>query len=336
MLPLISVIIPVYNLETRIRATLECVLNQDHKNIELIVVDDASCDNTVEIVRKTLSGAKITSHIISHRVNSGVSAARNSGMKAANGTFLLFWDGDDLADSDFISTLFSAISGTKDQNDIAFCGYRTREEPNGTEKKYSIPVSIASGKTPQQIAALYIVNKITLHIWGALYRTEYLKAIDLNFFDGCTGGEDIEFVIKSLVLCRQLAFSPNCPYIYMQHNDMGSRKNADTSQKKLLRYKHNTEAHARTAGYLLRYATDTELRKTTNVLLIPQIILRELSIYAAENNKQRFNKIRTNTDIRNILWKSRRSFLQKPDVFLKSLMLLLLPNIFWRHYQKYF
>lgn len=335
MLPLISIIVPAYNLETHIKNTLECIISQDYNNIELVLVDDASYDNTLLIVQEVLTSTNIKHIIIKHETNLGVSAARNSGMRAANGEFLLFWDGDDLADNNFISILFKAISSKSGKCDLAFCGYRNREEENGMEQPIS--PSIATGKTPQQITALRILNKIVPSLCTFLYRKTYLCEINLNFYDGCTAGEDVEFVIKSLVRCRQLAFSPLTPYVYLLHKQMGSRKNSDLGKIQIIHYEHNTEAHSRTADYLQLYAKDNKLKNIVNFLLIPQIYLRKMTLFAGENDRIGFDAMRSDPEIRYRICHSYRSFLQNPDVFLKSLYLLFLPNLFYKHYNnKYF
>ena len=335
MSPLISIVIPVYNLETRIKKTLECVMEQDYDNTEIIVIDDASSDNTLDIVRRIFNTTDKSFRLIENEANSGVSAARNSGIEASRGEFMLFWDGDDLADKNFISTLFEAISANKDC-DIAFCGYRTLEEKSGIEKKYPISTSAASGKTPQQIAVLRILNKVTPHLCSILYRTSYIKSIGLRFEDGCTAGEDVEFVIKSLVRCRQLSFSAKTCYIYMQHETNGLRKNYESASKRLVRYKHNTEAHKRTADYIQSYSTDNELEFIAKFMLVPETILRILSVNAAENNKDSFNKKLMDNSTRKQLWSSYRSLPYKTEIFPKALCALLMPDIYFRHYKNRF
>ncbi len=335
MLPLISIVIPAYNLETRIKKTLECVMEQDYVNTEIIVVDDASSDNTLDIVRKIFKGTNKACRVITSKVNSGVSVARNLGIEAASGEFMLFWDGDDLADKNFISTLFETISANKDC-DIAFCGYRTLEEKSGIEKKYPISMSAASGKTPQQIAALRILNKVTPSICSVLYRSSYIKSIGLRFSDGCTAGEDVEFVIKSLVRCRQLSSSAKTCYIYMQHETNSLRKNYESASKRLVRYKHNTYAHKRTVDYIQSYSTDNELKFIAKFMLVPETILRILSVNAAENNIDAFNERLTDKDTRKLLWSSYKSLPYKTEIFPRALSALLMPDIYFKHYKNRF
>lgn len=98
----LSIIIPIYNVERYLAECLDSVIGQtyDHSQIECILVNDCTPDNSMEIVREKVEkyreeGGSMTFKIVTHDVNSGLSAARNSGMEQATGEFLLFVDSDD-------------------------------------------------------------------------------------------------------------------------------------------------------------------------------------------------------------------------------------------------
>lgn len=93
MQPLVSVIIPSYNMARYVGEAIESVLAQTYKNYELIVVDDGSTDNTAEVVKKYLKPQAV-SYI--HKENKGISVARNTGIKASRGEFIAFLDADDI------------------------------------------------------------------------------------------------------------------------------------------------------------------------------------------------------------------------------------------------
>ena len=102
---MISVVVPLYNKEKSIAATLESVLGQSYTDYEIIVVDDGSTDNSANIVREMVNG-KI--RLIS-QPNSGVSAARNAGIMAAKGKYVSFLDGDDIWDKDCMKEMVGLI-----------------------------------------------------------------------------------------------------------------------------------------------------------------------------------------------------------------------------------
>ena len=114
---LVSVIIPVYNGEKYIKNCLENVLSQTYKNLEIIVVDDGSTDRSAEIA------AGYPVKIVAHERNSGLSAARNTGIDNAQGDYIHFMDVDDLLNTDFYKSMVEAIVSTG--SDIACSGVTT-------------------------------------------------------------------------------------------------------------------------------------------------------------------------------------------------------------------
>lgn len=107
--PLISVIIPCYNAELFIRETLKSILNQTTQNFEIVLVNDGSLDNTTSIV-ESINDSRI---ILINQVNSGVSIARNNGLKKANGQFLVFFDADDLMSPNFLKSRVETLRENK-------------------------------------------------------------------------------------------------------------------------------------------------------------------------------------------------------------------------------
>ena len=91
--PLISVIIPVYNVKGYLERCVESVLTQDYKNIEVIIVDDGSTDGSAEICEALAS--KDNRIVVIHQINAGISAARNAGIKKSSGDYISFIDSDD-------------------------------------------------------------------------------------------------------------------------------------------------------------------------------------------------------------------------------------------------
>ncbi len=109
-LPLISVVVPVYNVEQYLEKCIDSILGQTYPNIELILVDDGSTDGSSEICDKYAFEHDNIKTI--HRENGGLSAARNTGVKASNGDYVGFIDSDDYISSVFYESLYSAIAQT--------------------------------------------------------------------------------------------------------------------------------------------------------------------------------------------------------------------------------
>lgn len=126
---LISVIIPVYNVEKYLDECIESITNQTYKNLEIVLVDDGSIDNSGKICDEY---AKKDNRIkVIHKENKGVSSARNEGLKKSSGNWISFVDADDWLENDFCITLLNKAIETK--ADIALCGYNRIVNGN-TEK----------------------------------------------------------------------------------------------------------------------------------------------------------------------------------------------------------
>jgi glycosyltransferase involved in cell wall biosynthesis len=110
-LPKVTIIIPVYNVEEFIIACLQSVLDQNYNNIEVVIVDDCSPDNSIKVAKNLIIEIKkkFSFKIIQHEINMGLSAARNTGLYNASGDYIFFLDSDDTLLTDSISILVSQI-----------------------------------------------------------------------------------------------------------------------------------------------------------------------------------------------------------------------------------
>jgi glycosyltransferase involved in cell wall biosynthesis len=116
----VSVIITVFNKEGFIEKTLESVLNQTFKNIEIIVVDDCSTDQSNKIIKSIIKKKKLKIKFIKNNENQGVSFSRNLGFKESGGQYIAFLDGDDCYSKDFISKCLNKFDRTVD---IVHCSW---------------------------------------------------------------------------------------------------------------------------------------------------------------------------------------------------------------------
>lgn len=135
--PLITVIVPAYNIENFIERCLMSIINQSYKNLEIIVVNDGSTDKTREIIEKLMM--KDNRIFLVNQNNFGASNARNVGIKKASGEYIGFVDGDDTIEPDMYDFLLNLILENK--TDIAHCGYKRVEKTgikvvNGTNKVF--------------------------------------------------------------------------------------------------------------------------------------------------------------------------------------------------------
>lgn len=120
---LVSVIVPVYNIENYIDRCIKSLLRQSYKNIEVLLINDGSTDNSEKICKKYVDNKKI---FLYSKPNGGLSDARNYGLNFAQGRYVVFIDGDDYVDASYINELYSAV--TKYHTQVAMCSYKEVDE----------------------------------------------------------------------------------------------------------------------------------------------------------------------------------------------------------------
>ena len=120
--PELSVIIPVYNVQSELRTCLESVINQTYRNMEIIIIDDASTDDSAHIIEEYAAKCQLIKPVFLQH-NIGVGDVRNHGISLARGHYIGFVDGDDWIDMNFYQNLINSIKSN--DSDIAVCGYKT-------------------------------------------------------------------------------------------------------------------------------------------------------------------------------------------------------------------
>lgn len=159
-----SIIIPVYNVEEFIFKTVKSVMNQDYKDIEIILVDDGSPDNSAKIIDEL---AKRDDRIVCvHKDNGGVSSARNVGLRMASGEYVTFIDGDDWVEPNYISYLLNLVESNNCQigmNKNNYSDYNI----NSSEKEYVVSAEKA-------IEWIYL-GDIFVAVWNKIYSMSFLR-----------------------------------------------------------------------------------------------------------------------------------------------------------------
>lgn len=154
----VSVIIPVYDASKYLNYCIDSLQNQTYTNLELIFVNDGSKDNSLEILKKAQENDKRIKII--NQKNLGVASARNNGLQAATGSFVMFMDNDDKIDSDYIELLVNKIEN--DMMDIVITGY--------TRESYSGKILFKRLYPNDKLAKYFLVAP-----WGKIYRTKFIK-----------------------------------------------------------------------------------------------------------------------------------------------------------------
>lgn len=211
--PLISIIVPIYNAAKYLPACLDSIINQTYQNLEIILVDDGSTDNSYQIAKDY---AKKDPRIkLLHQKNQGLSGARNTGITKSTGTYLTFVDSDDEIKPDFIKKLLSPYQTSKDLS-LTVCGFsRKFLKTKQTENMFLNPASPLK-KTDTQKA--YILRLLAID--GRLYSVDNKLFISkivkkLHFNASQNFAEDTKFVLDYLKQTNyKISFILEPLYIY--------------------------------------------------------------------------------------------------------------------------
>lgn len=222
MKPLISVIIPAYNIETYIERCLKSVCGQTYDNLEIIVVDDGSLDKTGDIIDKF---AKRDSRVISiHKKNGGVSAARNTGLDIAKGDYIGFVDGDDVIEADMYELLLQ--NAQKYQADISHCGYQM-VFPNRVDYYYNTG-EIRIQNQYQGVYDLIKADKIEPGLCNKLYKRELISNNRLD--DTIKINEDLLYNYRLFKIVEKSVFQDVPKYSYMVRDNSASTSNVNKNK----------------------------------------------------------------------------------------------------------
>ena len=220
---LISVIIPVYNVEKYIEDSLNSVLNQSFKDIEVICVDDESTDNSLRILNEFEARDKRVK-VISQK-NKGNGGARNTGLKHASGDYVYFLDADDLLFENALEKMYR--NAKSNQSDLViFKITRFYETEDLIYDKPSFPLDeILKNDNYDDFTfnykeiKPYVMNKGSFGIWAKLYKKEFLDEHgDIFVFPEKTPFGDVRFHVASLILAPRISFIDDYLYKYRLSN----------------------------------------------------------------------------------------------------------------------
>ena len=206
-----SIVIPVYNAKASLERCVDSWLCQTRKDLEIILVDDGSSDGSGELSDRLVENSDGRVRVI-HQENSGVSAARNAGIRAAKGEFLLFTDSDDYVEPDYLEKM-AALQENSDA-DLVLCGYHHLYDGADIVKVPGETHVSAMAEFRQEFLELYKKSDLNMP-WNKLYR----KALAGVFDTSLSLGEDLLFNLEYLSKCRRVAVlgEPLCWYV----QDMG-------------------------------------------------------------------------------------------------------------------
>lgn len=307
---LISIIVPVYNVSNYITKCLDTIINQTYKNIEIILVDDGSTDNSYNICNEYAEK--------DHRIklytkkNTGVSDTRNFGIDKSKGDYIMFIDSDDWIDIDMCEYLIGLI--LEHDCKIAACKYYINDKVI-CDNTGSIKIL----KEEEIITDYFTNSNIMTCIWNKLYKKDII--VQNKFVPYNNNGEDIIFTCKVLNKCNKLVYSDSSKYHYNVSNTSITR--SVLSMKKVL---DNIENHKNQILYIEEkypdnnYLKAKSVEKMLNALieLYNQIDLKtkkDIKNIILSNINETYTKISNSDYIDNRILKKVRDIVKHPIIY---------------------
>lgn len=217
-MPTISIIIPVYNVESYLRDCLNSIMRQHFKDFEVLLIDDGSSDNSGKICDDYAENDERIR--VYHKNNGGVSSARNLGLTEAKGDWICFVDSDDWIEPNTLSSIFPI-----EDNNIDFVQF-------GFKQINSLGTIIQQSSVPNHRSIMkkeaYLDTKMYHSaICGYLIKTDIIRQNIINFPESIKYGEDQAFILKALICCHKVLIIDKHFYNYRYRE--GSAMNSSIS-----------------------------------------------------------------------------------------------------------
>lgn len=208
---LISIIIPIYNVEKYLGKCIESIINQTYENLEIILVNDGSKDDSKNICE--FYQKKDKRIIVINKKNGGLSDARNTGLDVARGKYIGFVDSDDFIDRNMYQILYNDI--VSNNADIAICNYKKIYENELVNVENKLNNTEIYNKE-DAIRLLIMGDKINDYAWNKLYKAELFKNIK---YPVGRNMEDMGTTYKVFEIAERITYNEYIGYYYLQRNN---------------------------------------------------------------------------------------------------------------------
>jgi len=205
-MPDISIIVPIYNAEKYIKICLDSLINQTKKELEFILINDGSTDNTEKIIKK-YKDPRIKYY---KNKNQGIGKTRNFGIEKSTGKYIMFLDSDDSLEKNACELLFNEVLERK--IDLLVFGFSKCSNITKTEEKIPSFSSTSLKKDPS------LITSINLSPWNKIYKTSLIKNNNIRFIEDLKY-EDVPFVIMALDKAQNISKLDKCLYNYVIHGN---------------------------------------------------------------------------------------------------------------------
>ena len=222
---LISVILPIYNVEPYLERAVDSIIKQTYRNIEIILVDDGSPDNCGNICDAYAKQDKRI--IVIHKENGGLSDARNVGIKKASGKYITLVDSDDYVDDDYVEFLYSLIKNSG--ADMSICSHTVLYDNGTILTKATHELCVLDKK--KVLERILYDDGIDLSAWAKMYDAKLFENVQYpkrRLF------EDAATTYLLVDQCRKIAFGSESKYYYMIRSNSITTNNFSSKKLELI------------------------------------------------------------------------------------------------------
>jgi len=233
----VSIIIPVYNASLYLEQCLRSVLEQTLQDIEVIIVNDGSADDSLAIIRSFEKQDKRI--IVINSTTAGVSAARNKGLAIANGEWIAFVDADDWIEREMLETLYR--SAIQSGSGMSVCNIAVVTKGESLKMRLSLNEEIIDFKNRPADAVEAIMNfKFDYANWNKLYNGDTVRQNNLRFDEHISIGEDLLFNLYYVHFSERIVINNRTLYHYRMHENSAM---AGIENKRIEQYNLQFEAY---------------------------------------------------------------------------------------------
>lgn len=213
---LVSIVVPVFNVDLYLEECINSLLNQSYQNIEIILVNDGSTDSSLEICKSFLFDKRV---IIINKKNEGLSSARQVAIDKATGEYLCIIDSDDYVESDYVELLYSKISN--DACDIVLCGSHffstSYSKVHGFSKSESKSKKVLISDIESNFASLLSYYRMS-DSWAKIYNLNFIRQSNTRFsLSKNYNGTDLLFNHLLVFFLPKISLIPNVLYCHRIH-----------------------------------------------------------------------------------------------------------------------
>lgn len=224
---LVTIIVPIYNVEKYLKRCVDSILNQTYDNLEIILVDDGSPDNCGNICEEYATKDKRVKVI--HKKNEGVSEARNIAISKSNGNYITFVDSDDVIAKDYVEYLHNLV--IEFSADISLCSFA---KFSTNIKKEDMNENIEIFSSEQALENLFYQKNILTSCWGKLYNKKVFDG--LTFPKGINVGEDLATIYKTFANSKKIVVSHSIKYFYFYRQSSAINSKFDVKRVDSLKF----------------------------------------------------------------------------------------------------